>query len=104
MAEQALIPRDNTVTVGATSVELSPETGAKQRQALVITNTSTAGQIISLAWGKEAVAGEGIVLLSGEHHVEAIDSAFKPLNSRICAISDAVGGTVAIHERLLQVF
>lgn len=104
MAEQALIPRDDTVTAGTTAVELSPETGEKRRQCVVITNTSIGGQYASLAWGKDAVAGKGIVLLPGEHHVEAIDAAFKPLNSRITVIGSAAGATIAIHERLEQVF
>jgi hypothetical protein len=103
MVGQTIIPRDETITVGTSSVELSPETGTKQRQALVITNTSTALQKVALAWGKDAVALKGVVLLPGEHHVEAIDSAFTPLNSRISAIADGAGATVAIHERLISV-
>lgn len=101
MVGQTIIPRDESVSVGTSSVELSPETGMKQRQALVITNTSTGGQKVALAWGKDAVALKGIVLLPGEHHVEAIDSAFTPLNSRIAAIADGAGGVIAIHERLI---
>lgn len=101
MVGQTIIPRDETVSVGTSSVELSPETGTKQRQVLVITNTSTGAQKIALAWGKDAVAGTGVVLLPGEHHVEAIDSAFIPLNTRISAEADGAGGTIAIHERLI---
>lgn len=98
----ALIPRDVTYTVGATSVELSPETGNKQRQVLVLTNTSTGGQSISLAWGKSAEAGVGVVLLPGEHHVESIDKGFIPLNISVNAIASAEGGTIALHERLID--
>lgn len=98
-----LIPRDTSVTVGVTAVEVSPDLGSdKQRQALVFTNTSTGGQNITLAWGKIAVSGQGIVLLPGEHHVEAIDKGFTPLNMQITAIADLAGGTLAIHERLLK--
>ena len=96
-----MIPRDTVVTVGASSVEVSPETGRKQRSVLVFTNNSTAGQKITLAWGKDAVSGQGVVLLPGEHHVESIDKGFLPLNLRIAAIADAANGTLAIHERLL---
>jgi hypothetical protein len=97
-----VIPRDSSLTVGASSVEVSPETGSKQRSVLVFTNNSTAGQKITLAWGKEAVSGQGVVLLPGEHHVESIDKGFIPLNTRIMAIADGAGGALAIHERLIS--
>ena len=97
-----MTPRDSVVTVGATSVEVSPENGSKQRSVLVFTNNSTAGQKITLAWGKDAVMGQGIVLLPGEHHVESIDKGFIPLNVRITAIADAAGGSLAVHERLIE--
>lgn len=103
MVGLTLLPREDSVSVGVTSVEVSPETGSKQRQAIVLTNTSAGGQVISLAWGRDAVAGKGITLLAGEHHVEAIDKGFIPLNARISAIADAAGGTLAIHERLIEV-
>lgn len=102
MVETDLVPRDVTVTVGTASVEMSPETGTKQRQVLVLTNTSTGGQSIAIAWAKDAVVGQGVVLQPGEHHVEAIDSAFRPLNSRITACASASGGILALHERLIN--
>jgi hypothetical protein len=95
-----IIIRESSVTIGTSVVEISPETGTRQRNTLVLTNTSTASQKISLAWNSEAVAGKGIVLLAGEHHVESIDTGFIPLNSRITGIADGAGGTLAIHERL----
>jgi hypothetical protein len=98
-----IIIRESTVSVGATSVEVSPETGTRQRNTIVLTNTSSLNQTISLAWLGDAVVGNGIVLLAGEHHVESIDSGFIPLNSRISAIASAAGGTLAVHERLQDV-
>ena len=95
-----LVPRDTSVAVGTTVVEISPETGTKQRQALVLTNTSTGGQSITIAWGKNAVAGQGVVLQPGEHHVEAVDASFSPQNLQITAVASAAGGTLAVHERL----
>jgi hypothetical protein len=95
-----IIVRDSTVTVGTTSVEVSPETGTRQRNTLVLTNTSPSLQVISLSWAREAVAGQGIVLLAGEHHVESIGEGFAPMNSRICAVASLAGGTLAIHERM----
>jgi len=93
------IPRDDVITVGATSAEVSPEIDT-QRNVLVITNTSTAGQIISLAFAKEAVAGKGIILYPTGSWAESIDSAFKPTKARITAIASAAGGSVTIHERV----
>lgn len=103
MVGGTIVPRDTTVTVGTSSVEISPETGRKQRSAVILTNTSTGGQKIALAWGKDAVAGQGVVLLPGEHHVESWEKdGFLPLNMRIAACADAAGGTLAVHERLIN--
>lgn len=93
------IPRDDVITVGTSSVELSPEIDT-QRNVYVITNTSPAGQVISLGIGKEAVVGKGIILYPTGSWAESIDSAFKPTMRRITGIASAVGGTVTIHERV----
>jgi hypothetical protein len=95
-----ILIRDTTVSVGTSAVEVSPETGTRQRNVLVLTNTSTSNQKISLSWSSDAIAGNGVVLLAGEHHVESIDKGFIPLNARISAIADNAGGALAIHERL----
>jgi hypothetical protein len=97
-----LTPRDATITVGATSTELSPDIRSSgQRQAIVITNTSTGGQVVTLAFGKDAVASVGIVLYPTGAWAESIDSAFIPSNERITAIASAAAGTVTIHERVI---
>jgi hypothetical protein len=92
-------PRDDIISVGSTSVELSPETNT-QRNVIVITNTSTAGQLITLAFAKEAINGKGIVLFPTGAWAESIDSAFRPSNARITAVADGAGGQVTIHERV----
>lgn len=94
------IPRDVTIAVGTTSVELSGEITEHQRKVIVITNVSTGGQIITLAIGKEAVANQGIVLYPTGAWAESIDSQFIPTNKRIAAIASAAGGSVTIHERV----
>jgi hypothetical protein len=95
-----LVPRDTSVTVGTSVIEVSAETGTAQRRVIVLTNVSTAGQIISLAVGKDAVANKGLVLYPTGAWSETIDPTFKPTNQRITAISSAAGGTLAIHERV----
>ena len=93
------VPRDDLVSVGASSVEVSPETNT-QRNVIVITNTSTGGQILPLAFGKEAASGKGIVLYPTGAWAESVDSAFRPSNARITAIADGAGGQITIHERV----
>lgn len=98
---QSLTPRETLSAVGTSSVEISPELGESgQRDVIVITNTSTAGQTITLSFGKDAIANRGIVLYPTGAWSESIDSAFIPTNSRICAISSAASGQVTIHERV----
>lgn len=94
------IPRSTQLTVGASVVEVSPEMGNDfQRSTLVLTNVSTAGQLISISWGKDAVTGQGVVLYPGGSWQESYDVIFRPLNLRITAIADAAGGLLAVHER-----
>jgi hypothetical protein len=99
MVDIPKIPRDDVITVGATSTEISPDLST-ERIVYVITNTSTAGQIISLGIGKEAVAGRGIILYPTGSWAESIDSAFHPTKARITAIASAAGGALTIHERV----
>lgn len=88
------------MSVGASLVEVSPPIYTARRNALVITNTSTAGQIIYLSWEKDAVVGIGIVLYPAGTHSESFDGYFVPSLKRITAIANAAGGTIAVHERL----
>ena len=92
--------RDASQTIGATSVEITLQQIPGTRNALVITNTSTAGQQISLAWGKAAVAGKGMVLYPGGTWSESIDTRFTPSAMGAQGIASAAGGTIAIHERI----
>jgi hypothetical protein len=71
------------------------------RKLITLTNTSTAGQVITIAFGKEAVAGEGIILYPTGMWNESLDSAFMPSQEEINAISSAIAGSLAIHERLV---
>lgn len=91
--------RDATVTVGTTSVLVADERRPKQRQALILTNTSTAGQIISVNWGGSAVVGRGIVLYPGGTYSESVDNAYTPSFRMIQAIASAASGTLAVHEQ-----
>jgi len=92
--------RDASQTIGAASVQVAVQQEGGARKALSIINTSPSGQTISLAWGKAAVAGAGIVLYSGGSWSESEDNTFQPSNMEIWAISSAAAGTISIHERV----
>lgn len=96
-----IIPQDSGLVVGTTPVEVLPEMGISLiRSVFTITNTSTAGQTISLGFAKNAVAGSGVVLGAGGSYSEARDPSFLPFQGRITAIADAAAGSLAVSMRL----
>ena len=100
LRQNVIPPRQQNITVGQTSVEVCREvTPGQQRTWLTILNNSPTGQIISLSFGGEAVAGTGTVLSIGAAHNEVIDAVFVPQNLRVTAISSAASGVVSIQER-----
>jgi hypothetical protein len=92
--------RNATVTVQTSLTVISPPLMAGQMNVRVFTNTSTSGQIISLSWGEEANAGQGIVLYPAGSWSESVDAKFFPSNEKVTAIASAAGGTLAVHERI----
>lgn len=92
--------RNSAQTIGTTSLVVIPTLMKGQRTALTIINTSAAGQIISITWGGEAKALEGIVLYPGGSWSESRDVVFTPSTEQVWAISSVAGGTIAIHERI----
>jgi hypothetical protein len=99
MAKEELIT-NSSATIGTTQQEIAKEC-YQQRSAILITNTSTGGQSISLAMGQEAVAGVGIVLSQGGTYQDSRDGQYMPSNKQINAVSSLAGGTLAIQERIL---
>lgn len=96
--------RNVSVAVGTDNVELSGEknTLVTYRKFISIVNTSTAGQIISISVADEGANSAGIPLSVGGLYLESEDAGFKPTNRRICAVSSAAAGSVAISERIIQ--
>ncbi len=94
--------RDTVETIGTSASVICLEQHNAQRSVLILTNTSPAAQIINLSFGGEAQVGKGVQLSVGGYYTEAIDAGFKPTNKQITAISSAAGGTLTIHERILQ--
>jgi len=92
--------RNVSLSVGTSSVVVSPSLEEGQRRVLVLTNTSTAGQIISVSWGQEASAGIGVVLTPYGSWSESVEGTFVPHNAQIYAVSSGASGTLSIHERI----
>ena len=88
--------RNDALIIGTTSLQLS---AAHERQEIIITNISTAGQNISVSFGKEAAAGQGIFLLPGSSYYATRAEGFRPSSEFVAAISSAVGGILAVFER-----
>lgn len=101
MSNQELI-RNTNASVSTSPVVLAEEQYGTQRSVLLITNTSTGGQNITISPGDEAVAGKGIVISPGGYYLDSLDQGYRPTNARITAISSAAGGTVSIHERVIM--
>ena len=92
--------QQQSIAVGAAAVvELSAEKCNTKRIELIITNTSTLNQVITLGVGQNAAAGVGIVLYAGSSYIAAIDARYRPTNDRITAIASAAAGSVAYFER-----
>lgn len=90
-----------SVSVGTSNVELFKELLIGQVNAQSFVNTSTGGQIITLAWDADAIAGAGVVLYPGASWSESKDSTFIPSNKRISAIADGASASLAIHRRVI---
>lgn len=93
------LKQQQSVAVGTTVVELSAEKCNTKRVEMIITNTSTLNQVITLGIGVNAAAGVGIVLYPGSAYIAAIDARYRPTNDRITAIASAAAGSVAYFER-----
>lgn len=92
---------NKTVAVGTSQVQICMEVLPTQRKFIVVINTSTAGQKITLAVNQDAVAGAGIVLSPGGSYSDSADgNNYFPPHFSIQAISDAVSGSVSILERI----
>lgn len=92
--------RDEVLTIGTGSTKIALPLLQGQRTAFTVINTSTAGQTVSLHWGGEATAGEGIVIFPGGNWSESEDQVFKPSIKEVWAVADAAAATISIHERV----
>jgi len=97
------INRNENITISHTaaqvvSVERNNNNGA--RVSIIIINTSTTGQSVTLAIDAPAVLNAGIVLNAGGHWQDSAEGGYLPTQKQITAISSAAGATIAIQERV----
>lgn len=86
--------------VGVAAVRVAEAQLTSRRSFISFINTSTGGQVITLACGQEAVAGKGFVMSPGGYYTESKDGEDSyPAQEEFTAISDLAGGTLAVVER-----
>ena len=90
---------NSTITVGATSVKASL---AKNRKSYVFRNSSTGGQVITLAFSNfsPAVANNGIVLQAGQFVADSNSQGYFCWSGEVQAIADGAGATLSVMEAI----
>lgn len=91
------------ITIAATSSVISVErnNGNGARKSILLQNTSTGGEQISISVGSEAVTGQGIVLSVGGTWSDTADSGYMPTQQQITAINAAGTAKLSIQERVV---
>ena len=85
-------------TASVVSIEKSNNNG--ERSSIILTNTSTGGETITVAIGAEAVANKGIVLGVGSVWADTRDGGYIPTQSEITAIASGIGALLSVQERV----
>jgi hypothetical protein len=94
---KAEIIRNSVVSVGSASVLVSEE---KNRIELIITNTSSAGQFVTISFGQDAVAAYGVYLSPYSTYYSSKSDGFSVYKGSIYAYSSAAAGQLSVYERL----
>ena len=95
------VTRDLVETIPVTPMIISEAVHNGVRQAIVLRNTSLAGEIISVATGAEAKNGQGIVLYQGDERILSRDGGYTPPQTFITAIASVGTATLSIHEEII---
>lgn len=92
--------RNELIAIGTSSLVVGAnfESLNLKRKNIIITNTSTGGEVITISVGQEAVANQGIVLYAGGSWDANVQGVFLPPQVRISAISSAIGGQLSVYE------
>lgn len=96
MAEE--LTRNELIDVSTSNVSLADP---RFRQELIIRNSSTAAQEITLVLSnnQQAEVNKGIVLKAGESYYASNNTGFTVWSGRINAIASAINGQISIFER-----
>lgn len=89
---------DRSQTLLTTSSVISQAVFNGLRVAIVVRNTSLAGEIVNIAQGSESAAGKGIQLNQGDTWTDTKDAGYTPSSQEITAIASAATATISIHE------
>lgn len=92
---------NSSVAVNVTNTKIA-ERSFQQRSAIIITNTSAAGQKIYITVGQESTIGIGTMIAPGGVYSDTRDGVYLPSNEQINAIADAANATVAVQERIMM--
>lgn len=90
----------NQAAPSVVSVERNNNNG--QRQSIILINTSTAAQIITIAIDSEASSNKGIVLNAGGVWQDSADGGYIPTQKQITAIASADDAKLSIQERVIK--
>ena len=89
---------NKVVSVGTSQVVVCSEVLPTQRKSIIIQNTSTGGQKITLAINQDAVSGAGFVMSPGGYYSDSINGNWFPVPFQFVVVSDLAGGTVTVLE------
>lgn len=96
--------RNIRLDVGTSSIVISEEKSNENvnRVEIILINTSTGGEVITVAVDNEAVALNGIVLYQGGNYSFTIQGSIFPTQKQINAICSGAGGKLSVYERVIS--
>jgi len=96
---------NQSITVGTTATVISVERDNNngKRASIIIINTSTGGETVTIAIDNTAVAGAGIVLSPGGVWSDSRDGGYYPTQKFITVIGSGAGATIAVQERVVSI-
>jgi len=98
--EEKRVINDTTITLDTVPIEVSPHVFGGVRSVIIITNTSLAGETVSIGILAQAKANQGVVLYPGDKFAASKDAGYTPSPEQITAVASANTATIALHEEI----